>query len=393
MKKLFFMAAFAAMLTNLHAQSVTLTETEVIVVEDKYRVLTNRFFDNWFISVGGGAQMLFGHDNDEGKFSKRISPALNVAIGKWFTPGLGVRLQYSGLSVFGHTRTADAPYITSGPVDGLYKKKINYMNLHADVMLDLNALFGGYNSRRVYEIIPYAGAGFTHSYSKPHTQAMTFNGGIINRFRLSSALDLNLELSATGLEGKFDGERSGKRDYDCILGATVGLTYRLGRVKTFKRPYPQLISALELAAMNQTINDMAAANAALQSQVQQLAAEPTEVINADVVVETSIAPRTVFFEINSSTLSPREEMNLKYLAETMAQEPGNYIVYGYADSATGSAAYNSELSRRRAQAVVDALVGRYGIAADRLQIDAAGGVNSFGLPEYLNRVVLVKSAR
>jgi outer membrane protein OmpA-like peptidoglycan-associated protein len=376
MKKLFFMAAFAAMLTNLHAQSVTLTETEVIVVEDKYRVLTNRFFDNWFISVGGGAQMLVGHDNNEGKFSKRISPALNVAIGKWFTPGLGVRLQYSGLSVNRHL-----------------EKKINYMNLHADVMLDLNALFGGYNSRRVYEIIPYAGAGFTHSYSKPHTQAMTFNGGIINRFRLSSALDLNLELSATGLEGKFDGERSGKRDYDCILGATVGLTYRLGRVKTFKRPYPQLISALELAAMNQTINDMAAANAALQSQVQQLAAAPTEVINADVVVETSIAPRTVFFEINSSTLSPREEMNLKYLAETMAQEPGNYIVYGYADSATGSAAYNSELSRRRAQAVVDALVGRYGIAADRLQIDAAGGVNSFGTPEYLNRVVLVKSAQ
>jgi outer membrane protein OmpA-like peptidoglycan-associated protein len=376
MKKLFFMAAFAAMLTNLHAQSVTLTETEVIVVEDKYRVLTNRFFDNWFISVGGGAQMLVGHDNNEGKFSKRISPALNVAIGKWFTPGLGVRLQYSGLSVNRHL-----------------EKKINYMNLHADVMLDLNALFGGYNSRRVYEIIPYAGAGFTHSYSKPHTQAMTFNGGIINRFRLSSALDLNLELSATGLEGKFDGERSGKRDYDCILGATVGLTYRLGRVKTFKRPYPQLISALELAAMNQTINDMAAANAALQSQVQQLAAEPTEVINADVVVETSIAPRTVFFEINSSTLSPREEMNLKYLAETMAQEPGNYIVYGYADSATGSATYNSELSRRRAQAVVDALVGRYGIAADRLQIDAAGGVSSFGTPEYLNRVVLVKSAQ
>jgi outer membrane protein OmpA-like peptidoglycan-associated protein len=376
MKKLFFMAAFAAMLTNLHAQSVTLTETEVIVVEDKYRVLTNRFFDNWFISVGGGAQMLVGHDNNEGKFSKRISPALNVAIGKWFTPGLGVRLQYSGLSVNRHL-----------------EKKINYMNLHADVMLDLNALFGGYNSRRIYEIIPYAGAGFTHSYSKPHTQAMTFNGGIINRFRLSSALDLNLELSATGLEGKFDGKRSGKRDYDCILGATVGLTYRLGRVKTFKRPYPQLISALELAAMNQTINDMAAANAALQSQVQQLEAAPTEVINADVVVETSIAPRTVFFEINSSTLSPREEMNLKYLAETMAQEPGNYIVYGYADSATGSATYNSELSRRRAQAVVDALVGRYGIAADRLQIDAAGGVSSFGTPEYLNRVVLVKSAQ
>jgi outer membrane protein OmpA-like peptidoglycan-associated protein len=337
--------------------------------------------------------MLFGHDSDHGKFSKRISPALNVAVGKWFTPGLGLRLQYSGLSLNGHGYDKDAPYITSGPVDGLYKKKINYMNLHADAMFDLNALFGGYNSRRVYEVIPYVGAGFTHSYSKPHVQAMTFNGGIINRFRISSVFDINLELSATAVEGKFDGEQGGKHNYDCIVGATLGLTCRLGKVKTFKRPYPQLISALELEAMNETVNEMAAANVALQNQIQQLEAAPTEVIDANVVIETSIAPRTVFFEINSSTLTPRAEMNLKYLAETMAQEPGNYIVYGYADSATGTAEYNAELSRKRAQAVVDALVNRYGISADRLTVDAAGGVDSFGTPVYLNRVVLVKSAQ
>ena len=32
------------------------------------------------------------------------------------------------------------------------------MNLHGDVMFNLNALFGGYNQHRVYEIIPYVGA-------------------------------------------------------------------------------------------------------------------------------------------------------------------------------------------------------------------------------------------
>ena len=74
-------------------------------------------------------------------------------------------------------------------------------------------------------IIPYIGAGWAHSYTRPHTNSATFNAGIINRFRLSNAVDLNLELSATGLEGKFDGEHGGKRDYDGILGATVGVTY------------------------------------------------------------------------------------------------------------------------------------------------------------------------
>ena len=31
---------------------------------DKYKVETNRFFDNWFFSVGGGAQVLFGDQSD-----------------------------------------------------------------------------------------------------------------------------------------------------------------------------------------------------------------------------------------------------------------------------------------------------------------------------------------
>ena len=62
-----------------------------------------------------------------------------------------------------------------------------------------------------------------------------------------------------------------------------------------------------------------------------------------------------------------------------------------ADSATGTPAFNKELSLKRAQAVKNALVKNYGIAADRLNVEAGGGVDKFGQP-ILNRVVLVKSA-
>ena len=85
-------------------------------------------------------------------------------------------------------------------------------------------------------------------------------------------------------------------------------------------------------------------------------------------------------------------MNLSYLADQMKQFPNaTYTVNGYADSATGTPAFNKELSLKRAQAVVDVLVKQYGISADRLKIDAGGGVDKFGQP-ILNRVVLVKSA-
>ena len=202
-------------------------EFGVIQVQDKYQVITNPFWSNWFFSIGGGAEATFGDNDKAGSFGKRISPTLNFAIGKWFTPGLGVRLQYSGLQARGYTYDAGADYVKGTQMDdGYYKQRFDYMNLHGDVMFNLNALFGGYNQHRVYEIIPYVGAGFTHNYTKPHREALSVNAGIINRFRISNAIDINLELSAMGVEDKFDGEVGGDHGYDGVLSATVGLTYR-----------------------------------------------------------------------------------------------------------------------------------------------------------------------
>lgn len=385
--------AFAGVASAASAQQTSVTEVEVIQIQDKYQVITNPFWDNWFISLGGGASVLFGQDDNAGKFGDRISPTLNVAVGKWFTPGLGLRLQYSGLQAKGFTYNKGGDYvvgnITSG---GYYKQKFDYMNFHGDVLFNLNALFGGYNSQRVYEIIPYLGAGFTHSYSSPQREAFAMNAGIINRFRISSAVDINLELSAMGTENKFDGEVTGKHDFDGIVSATLGLTYKFPK-RGFDRPFPQIISELELRNMRQLMNDMAAANLSLQQQLANAQNQPVaEVAEEVVVTDASIAPRTVFFEIGSAVVSPREALNLKYLADKMQQYPNmTYTVYGYADSATGTPAFNQKLSQERAQAVVSVLEKQYGIAASRLKIDAGGGVDKFGKPIYLNRVVLVES--
>ena len=235
-------------------------EFGVIQVQDKYQVITNPFWSNWFFSIGGGAEATFGDNDKAGSFGKRISPTLNFAIGKWFTPGLGVRLQYSGLQARGYTYDAGADYVKGTQMDdGYYKQRFDYMNLHGDVMFNLNALFGGYNQHRVYEIIPYVGAGFTHNYTKPHREALSVNAGIINRFRISNAIDINLELSAMGVEDKFDGEVGGDHGYDGVLSATVGLTYRFP-ARGFRRPMPQLISQVELAAMQAQLAEMGAAN-------------------------------------------------------------------------------------------------------------------------------------
>ena len=396
MKKILMLLALAGLTSAAWAQNSTseVVEYEVIQVQDKYQVITNPFWSNWFFSIGGGAEATFGDNDSAGSFGKRISPTLNVSVGKWFTPGLGLRLQYSGLQARGFTYDAGADYVKGTQLkDGYYKQRFDYMNLHGDVMFNLNALFGGYNQHRVYEIIPYVGAGFTHNYSKPHREALSVNAGIINKFRISNAIDINLELSAMGVEDKFDGEVGGDHGYDGVLSATVGLTYRFP-ARGVRRPMPQLISQIELAAMQDKLAAMGAQNAQLKNALIQAQNQPVaEVTETEVIVpDPDIAPRTVFFTIGSAELSPREIMNLSYLAEQMKQFPNaTYTVNGYADSATGTPAFNKELSLKRAQAVKDALVKNYGIAADRLNIEAGGGVDKFGQP-ILNRVVLVKSA-
>ena len=75
--------------------------------------------------------------------------------------------------------------------NGYYKQKWNIANFHADVMLNLTNMFCGYKEDRLYSFIPYAGAGWVHSWTKPTDDNIGFNLGLINRFRLSSALDFN----------------------------------------------------------------------------------------------------------------------------------------------------------------------------------------------------------
>ena len=83
MKKILMTVAFVATAGYLMAQS---DSPKVTVVEnsDKYKVETNRFWSNWFISVGGGAQTYFGDHNKQLKLGDRLSPALDIAVGKWF---------------------------------------------------------------------------------------------------------------------------------------------------------------------------------------------------------------------------------------------------------------------------------------------------------------------
>ena len=362
------------------------------VPSEKYSVFTNKFWDNWFISAGAGAEMLIGNSDTHYGIGDRISPTFNASLGKWFTPGLGLRLQYSGYEAKG-ARKGFGSYAKGRPdASGYYDQKFHYMNLHGDVLFNLSAMLGGYNPDRVYEFVPYLGAGFTHSYSGVNkSQALAVNAGIINKFRVSPSLDINLELSGMMAQNKFDRELGGNHDFDGVVSATLGLTYHF-KARGFSKPVASrdLISEAELRDMRNRMNSLASEN---QSLKDQLSRKPEVVAETVVKNVGDVTPYAIFFDLNSSKVSDKEMVNIGHLADYMKKYPDLKVqLFGYADKATGTSAYNQTLSAERAQTVANVLVEKFGISRDRIATEAEGGVEKFQ-KIYLNRMVLIETAK
>lgn len=374
------------------AQGADATES-VEYSSDKYKVETNRFWSNWFVSVGGGAQVYFGNHDKQADFGDRLSGALDVAVGKWFTPGIGVRFMYSGLTVKGATQKGALAHSTGEDVPGkggngywLEKQKFNYFNFHFDALFNLSNLLCGYNEKRVYNLSAYGGLGVMKVSEEPSATDISAHFGLLNSFRLSSALDLNLDLRGTMVNDEFDGEPGG-RGGEGMFTATIGLTYKFkprgwDRSKTVTR---LVYNNDEINAMREKLNLMSEENARLKEALARGGQEREKIV---------AAANLVIFEIGKSKLSNLSRANLGLLAEVIKQGDHNavYTVTGYADKGTGSKGLNERLSKKRAEAVFDCLVNEYGVNKSQLKIDYKGGVdNMFYDDPRLSRAVITRS--
>lgn len=384
----FALAAVAAPVCAQTEQAGTMEET-IEYSEDKYKVETNHFWDNWFVTVGAGGGLFVGdHDRQIG-LGKRISPALDIEVGKWFTPGVGLRLGYNGLSAKGATRWSTA-HSTGKDVPGwnggMDYSKFKYFNLHADVLLNFSNLFCGYNEKRIWNSSPYLSVGWMRTWEAPTVGNITMSVGWLNTFRLNKALDLNLDLRGALVDDAMDGEIGGAK-FDGMLTATVGLTYKFkqrgwSRSKTVTRT-----NMGEINALRDQLNRANEENARLRNAIDESNREPKQ------AVKKTVASNLIIFRIGSAKLSKEARANLGLLAEAIKSSDPNavYTITGYADAGTGSKKTNERLSKERAEAVRDCLVNEYGVSDSRLRIDYKGGVsNMFYDDPRLSRAVITR---
>lgn len=390
MKKLFLLVAVSLLGITSFAQNET-----VIEIQDKNGpYVTGGFWDNWFISAGGGVQVYFGQSDNHGNLGDRLAPALDISIGKWITPSVGVRLQYSGLQVKGFSY-GNLPF-SDGSADnqGFYKEKFNTMNLHGDFLWNISNAIGG-EADRFWSFVPYTGFGWARANGNGITNnEIAANFGLLHNLRISDALYVNIDMRSMLVNQRFAGTTDG-RTLNALAAVTAGITYNFGPggfqrasdliVVEDNTQYVQEIAALEgLLAQAEKKRDE------LMKKLQKQNMELKEVQQQEVMIPV-LPSLAIFFEIGKADLNEKAIINIGYIADVLKQFPEKrFVLYASADKETGTPEFNMELSQKRGEAVYKVMTEKYGVSEGQLRIDAVGSsVQKFDGAQ-LNRVVVIE---
>ena len=365
---------------------------------------TNRFGDNWFIGAGGGVNV-FLHDG----YKVNIGPSIDAGFGKWFTPAVGMRVGYSG---FATRFWADNPSVLGNTLDqeeNQYLQKMGYMYVHGDFLWNMSNAIGGYKETRFWNLVPYLHAGFYRGYGMDGADyannELAVGAGLLHNLRLTERLDLVVDMKAIVVNGRVIGAEDPSIQPSVTMGLAVDLGYP-GFVRT-----SSVMGAMELAAADQIAALQAAAvalelaNATLEEDVIALENRNKQLDNMVVDLKKNqnttddmsdmlkdMSPVAVYFNIGKATLSVDEMQHLEYIAKNILAKADKqskvYItVMGSADSNTGTAKRNKDLSEARSKYVSDLLTSKFGIAKDRLVVKSEV-VNAKSDPE-LERAVTI----
>ena len=252
MRKFLFLAVLTGWTVVAGAQEV--------VPEKKHSVATNGFWSNWFV----GAQSTWNaFYQPTGKAHTRMGGALQV--GKWFTPELGLRTTMD----FGPAGERH---------DDAFDGTMWCWTLNEHVLLNVTNLLAGYNEQRLWNVIPYVGAGVAHNTSC-HRYTTDLSLGVLNTLRVNRRLAVSIEVGWNNYAAHFltpsDAAPSGLGNHHRAHQLTVaaGVTWHLGRTTWQRTPDVESMRELsqdEIDALNAQLQDLQQENIRLQQENEQL---------------------------------------------------------------------------------------------------------------------------
>ena len=375
MKKLMLLLAIAGMSLGTFAQETTTTE----IPTQKHKVVTNGFWDNWFIDFGG--EFISNFSNQEVGVSAnpfslvRGNWGFDLSVGKWATPSFGMRVK--GQAAWGRTVN-----VSDKDQNPLY----NQVVVTLEPMINLHNLFAGYKPR-VWNTIAYASVGYGRHIAHNNCEGVNsaiVGAGWLNTFNVTKRFHINVDIYGRMGRENFDGAGQNIKGDDWQVGWSVGCGFNLGKVGWDNAPDVDAIMAMnkaQLDALNASLAEQQEENARIQAIIKN-----HKCPEAKQVTEIIASKASVFFNIGKSKVASKKDLvNVQELVKCAKGK--TIVVTGYADSKTGTASYNQTLSEKRAQAVADELV-KMGVSRDKIEVVGKGGVEELSPISYNRRVVV-----
>ena len=360
---------------------------------NKYSVATNSFWANWFVQAGVDANVvsmygkgsLFKRDWHNGR-----TYGFDLAVGKWFTPGIGVRGKVNWENGAFYKAFREYRHALETP-DGA---KGGYAAIYFDTEFNMSNIFCGYSDTRVWNLILYPRMGVIRNFdSGNYTSAL--GAGLESSWKVAKRVSIYADLACVFTSQGFNeevlmGSKNRWWKSNQIVSLDLGVTYNIGKTGWSKAVSLEDYEALsaeacaKLAALRSQLKAEQDENARLRAELAKWANHKCPESTGNVTAGST----SVFFDLNSAKINSKKDLiNLEAIAAAAKNTKATVVVRGSADSKTGSSAYNQKLSESRAQAVADELVS-LGVDRAKIQVSGVGGVAEVE-PFNLNRRAIV----
>ena len=381
-------------------------------------VVPMRRSGNWFVSLSGGASAFLGTPLGCEDLFGRIQPSYTIGVGKWFTPSVGARINYSGLN-FKDSQLSTQEYHHVHAIQGQYRiaKRVSVQlelsgtttfqdfdgygkaNRLGDHMLLLTAglsfNIGKVGWKRAVDAQPYVRrnewlTGYANSLADQNRQY----AGRLDRERrtldeLKKILEIEGLLDSYG--HLFEDEDNDGRKFP--VNNYSGLNSLRARLKNrhWDGNSPLVTGTGTDSIQGMTSDSIFKTGQDSVSGTRNVAVSHSDSIpSADYFAlmqhgdECIGSPVYFFFDLNTAHLTDSlQKVNLDAFAHVAIKYGLSVKVTGAADSATGTASINNTLSTARADHIASELVKR-GIPSESITKVYEGGISDY-VPDEANR--------
>lgn len=342
-------------------------------------------------------------------------------------------------------------YIWTTDDENLFRQDWRYFNIGADLMINLSYMkkYSRVNINRKWNHLVYAGYNIRVGLSENNPEKFSnfigystsefYKGfkntnfaneghiGYIAKYSLTERLNIHSDIRLSILEGDFDRERipgvetmAPDLDFSIMVGLSYDFNLRSERarrnyyVEHGIMPYnvgdmPKYVAYVQVEDLDviqvldtiivtnyDTIDDLVTITHydSLRYYYDTSHATLIKPIPEDADLDTILMKRLlpyemVFFNLDKWDIRPQEEMKIAKMARIMKAYPNRkFILYGSADSKTGTVKRNNFLSHNRADIVKNRLIIEYGIPEDQIQCEYLGGILDYD-PFILNRTTVI----